>query len=523
MKLTNENIMHTAAEIEQFCGKHKVDKRQCKRVSLATEEILLNLQSHFGTEAEFYVSKKAYLGFPLLRISLKGESFDPLAAEGDDEYDDLMRNIILPEETKPTWKYVNGENRITFSVTRRIKRSTLFGGSLLPSLLAAILFALLCKVTPPSVETFMLEDVLSPVFSALMKLLVLVTGPVIFLSLLTGMLATDNINSLKKTGGNIILRFVVLTLMCIAASILVCRFVFPWERGGSAAFDFGELLTLVLSFIPDSIVSPFAEKNLLQIVFMALLSGIVLIMLGDRVKLVKDFINQLNVFVLRLMNTVSSVIPVLIFVSVAKSILENDLRDLAQVWKLVVSQYAIVIVICVLLLAYLVLRRHINPKKFINHIKPVLTVAFSTASGTASMEPNMKACGEMGVKDELTKLWVPLTHAMFAPSTVIPLIFGTFFMVEMYDVTVSFTWLVTFVILIFQFGFASAKVPGGIIAVFSILFVQLGIPSESIGLLAAANALVINIETAYGMFVRGFDIVDLAISTDCIDMEKFNS
>ena len=523
MKLTNENIMHTAEEMEQFCGQHKVDSRQCKRISLEIEEILLNLQAHFGCEAEYYSSKKSYLGFPLLRISLQGERFDPLASDSNDEYDEVMRSIIMPEDARPTWKYINGENRITVSVSRRVKRSTLFGGSLLPSLLAAVIFALLCKVTPPAMETFMLEDVLTPVFSALMKLLVLVTGPVIFLSLLTGILASDNLSSLKKTGGNIISRFVILTLISIAVCILMCRFVFPWERGGSVAFDFGELLTLILSFVPDSIVSPFADNNLLQIVFMALLSGIVLIMLGDRVKLVKEFIEQLNMFVLRLMNTVSSVIPVLIFVSVAKTILENDLRDLAQVWKLVVSQYAVVIIIGTLLVAYLWLRRRVKPKKFFSNVKPVLTVAFSTASSTAAMEPNMRACRDMGVSEDLSKLWVPLSHAMFSPSMVIPLVISTFFMVEMYNVTVSFTWLATLVILIFQFGFASSKVPGGIIAIYSILFVQLGIPIDSIGLLAATNALVINFTTAYGMLVREFDIVDLAMGTGCMDMEKFNS
>lgn len=103
--------------------------------------------------------------------------------------------------------------------------------------------------------------------------------------------------------------------------------------------------------------------------------------------------------------------------------------------KLVVSEYAVVIIIDVLLL-YLFLHRRIRPKKFLSHVKPVLTVAFATASSTATMESNMKACNDMGVNTDLSKLWSPL---------------------------------------------------------------------------------------AYGMLVREFDIVDLAASTSCIDMEKFNS
>ena len=523
MKLANENIVRTVEEMEQFCSRHKVGKRQCKRISLAIEEILLNLQSNFGSDAEFSCTKKSYLGFPVLRISLKGKPFNPLPAEDEDEYSRILCSLVSPEDTKTMWKYVNGENRITVSVSKHIKHINLFGGSLLPSLLAAIIFALLCKVLPPSVEAFMREDVLAPVFNAMMKLLIFVTGPVIFFSLLLGILAADDLDALKKTGGNIIIRFFVLTIIPTTVCILVSSFVFPWEHGGSATLNFGALLTLILSFVPDSIISPFAENNFLQIVFMALLSGGVLIMLGDRVWAVRELVNQLNIFILRLMNTVSAIIPVLIFVSVTKTLLENDLRDLAQIWKLVASEYALAIIFAALLLLYLFLRRHISPKKLLRHVKAVLIVAFSTASGTAAIEANMKACNDMGVNDELSKLWLPLAHAMFSPSMVIPLVFGTFFMAQLCDVTVSFTWIATLFLLVFQFGLVSPKIPGGIIAVYSVLFVQLGIPVDSIGLLAATSSLATNFLTAYGMLVREFDIIDLAASKGCIDMEKFNS
>ena len=523
MQLTNENIIQTAEKMGQFCSKHRVDEAKCKKISLAIEEILLNLQSHFGSDAEFYCTKKSYLGFPLLRIGLVGERFDPLPAESDDEYDSIMRSLVMTEDTNPTWKYVHGENRVTISVSKHVRRSTLFSGSLLPALLAALLFVLLCKAASPAVETFVLEDLLTPVFSAMMKLLIFVTGPVIFLSLLSGMIAADSLNALKKTGGIIILRFAILTVIAVAVCIIVSGFVFPWEHGSSAAINFGSLLTLVLSFIPDSIISPFAENNYLQIVFMAVLYGIILIMLGDRVKMVREFIDQLNVFTLRLMNAVSAFIPVLIFVSVSKTVLESDLREIARIWKLVVAEYALGLILTVLLLLYLSLRRHISPKKFLSHVKPVLSVAFSTGSGTAAMEFNIKACHDMGVNEDLSRLWLPLAHVIFSPSVVIPLVFGTFFMAELCGVSVSFPWIATLSILVFQFGFVSPKVSGGLIAIYSILFVQLGIPLDSIGLLIATNALVTNVLTAYGMLVREVDIVDLAVSTGCMDMEKFNS
>lgn len=523
MRLTNESILRSVEEMRVFCSRHKAGSRQCKRISLEVEEVLLNFQEHFGTEAEYEVTMKSYLGFPLLRIGLRGESFDPLSVGEDDEYYEVMHNLVSFEDAKPTWRYVNGENRVTISVSRRVNRSTIFSGPLVLSLVAAVTFVLLCRFLPAEIVTLMLEDVITPMFSAMMRLLVGVTGPVVFLSLVTGILATGSISALKKTGGKIMKHVAILTLLSILVSTAVCRLFFSWQSGGSTAFDLGEMLTLILSFIPESITAPFADNNLLQIVFMAVLTGIVLIMLEERVKPVKELITYLNVFAQRTMNAVSAVIPVLIFVSVVKSLLESSPQQLAEIWKLIAAQYSSAIVCGVLMLVYIKLRRGVSLRKLIAKIKPVLTVTFTTASGTAAMEPNFKACHEMGVDDEFAKLCVPLTHVMFSPAIVVSLIGGVLFMVDMYDVTVSLSWLITFGILIFQFGFASAKVPGGIIAIYSILFLQLGIPTDSIGILAAANALIINFTSAYGMLVRDCDIIDLAFATNSIDVEKFNS
>ncbi len=52
---------------------------------------------------------------------------------------------------------------------------------------------------------------------------------------------------------------------------------------------------------------------------------------------------------------------------------------------------------------------------------------------------------------------------------------------------------------------------------------RLKLPPCRNGEFAAANALVINFTTAYGMLVRECDIYDHACGTNCIDMEKFNS
>jgi Na+/H+-dicarboxylate symporter len=68
-------------------------------------------------------------------------------------------------------------------------------------------------------------------------------------------------------------------------------------------------------------------------------------------------------------------------------------------------------------------------------------------------------------------------------------------------------------ILVVQLSIASPKVPGGIMATFTILLNQLGMPLDAVGMLMVANVFFVNIEAALGMVIRDLDLLDLAYQT----------
>ena len=65
-------------------------------------------------------------------------------------------------------------------------------------------------------------------------------------------------------------------------------------------------------------------------------------------------------------------------------------------------------------------------------------------------------------------------------------------------------------VLVTQLSIASPKVPGGIMATFTILLGQLGMSSDVIGLLMIANVFIVNALTGLAMVIRSAELEEFS-------------
>ena len=109
---------------------------------------------------------------------------------------------------------------------------------------------------------------------------------------------------------------------------------------------------------------------------------------------------------------------------------------------------------------------------------------------------------------------------MFSPSTVFPLVVAAFYSSEFSGTAISPFQLLIVYILVVQLSIASPKVPGGIMATFTILLNQIGLPLDAVGMLMVANVFCVNIDAALGMVIRNLDLLDLAYQTAGQDQQQ---
>lgn len=512
-KLTGKEINEAIEEIREYFTNCKVDEKDVLRLSLLLEEALLRYRDKFGEDLDVLMRTSRFSNKVTFKI--RADKYNPLIEDEENNIlsSEFVSGLLEAEETTTTHRYHSGINEIVAEAQKVKKNIKIPGGAITVAIVLAILAAVITKrLLPESLANTLTNEIAAPLLSKLMGVITLITGPLIFISVLSGICALDDIATLSSIGLKAIGRFLKITIIMITFSVLVSMLFFPGFSFTSAgAFNGAEIFKMLLDLIPQDLVSPFVENKIIQIIVIATIIGIAMLVLGEKIPRLRNIVSEINYLIFDIMNIVSKVIPFTVFLSIYKSVAVNDFKDILEVWKIVVSSLVIMVPFTFAMVAYVCLKRKLNMKKFLHDIAPSAIIGFTTASGTLAMTKNFEIGKDVLKKDEkLVNFWVPLSHAMFSPSVVVPLITAAFFACNYYGTPLSLSQLLILYILVTQLSIASPKVPGGIVATFAILLGQLGMSTDIVGLLMVSNVFIVNAMTGLAMIIRTTELEEFS-------------
>lgn len=516
MKLSNENIDKTLEIIQKFFEEAQVSSKDRLKINLVLEESLLRYQDYLGSDHEFKIATDTRFGSPKVKISIKGKPFNPLEEKENDESSifspEIMKNLMHYENVDTIYSYENGYNELCTVTPKERKKVKIPGGSITIAILVAIAFSFLVNFLPQNIKTFLVESVADPLFSAIMSLIVAVNIPLVFISIISSVCTIGDISTFNTIGSKVIVRFFVVMFAIAGVSIGICEMFFPViSLESNTSFALEAIIDLFLSVIPKNLIKPFVEENIMQVVIIALLVSSCVVFLGDRVKNLKSIIIESNGVIFRIMALVLKLLPFTIFLIVFKTLLITTTSDILSIWKIVAAAYTIYLVISLIMLIRLAIKYKISIKDFIQKNSPTLIISFVTGSGTAAMASNFDVCKKnLNIDEKFCDFWIPLSHSLFSPGTVISMVVYAFFSAVFYNVDLPIAELIIVAFLAVQLSICSPKVNGGNIAILTILLTQLGFPLEVIGTLVIADGFVNNLSGVFGMLVRNCEIFDVS-------------
>lgn len=517
MKLSNENIAQASSLAEKMLEEWGVDARNILQIRLAVEETLLKYQEAFGAEAVFAQKYIKRLNRIRLELFLPGERVDPFDT-GEEEQSQVLRGLLANMGVAPAWQYKNGENLILFTPKKK-KPSQM--ASLALSVILAFLCGGMCSFLPESVRTFLANEIISPVFNRFMGLLSAIAGPMVFLSIVWGIYSIGDMAAMGRIGKRMIGRFMLMTILLTLPACALAMPFFSLKTGDGGQFDFSELFQMVLDIVPGNFFTPFTEGNPLQIIFVAVLIGMAMLILGNKATIAAAFVEQSNYIIQLIMEAVSSFVPVFVFGSILNMILGNSFSVFLPAYKLVL---VMLMGDGVLLAVYLVLvctRRKVQPRVLVKKMMPTFLIALTTASSSAAFGVNMECCEkDLGIDKRIVNFGIPLGQVIFMPGASVMFLAVGFCMAEIYGVTVSPAWLATACLIAIVLAVAAPPIPGGALTCYTILFVQLKIPMEAVAVTIALNVILEFIATAVNLFCLQADLVELAAGLDMLDVRK---
>ncbi|MEE8508362.1 MAG: cation:dicarboxylase symporter family transporter, partial [Myxococcota bacterium] len=165
------------------------------------------------------------------------------------------------------------------------------------------------------VEEYLVEGALhigGAIFLASLKLLVV---PLVFVSLVCGTAALDDITKLGRIGGRTLALYLMTTAIAISLALLATSVVRPGDGFdlrtdvSFAAQQAPSLAETLINLFPSNPVRAMAEGNMLQIIVFAVLFGLAVTMAGNPGKRVLALFNDVNGVILRLVMLLMTMAP----------------------------------------------------------------------------------------------------------------------------------------------------------------------------------------------------------------------
>ena len=361
-------------------------------------------------------------------------------------------------------------------------------------LCAVALGALLGAVDPP------LGRAMRPVGDTFVKLVKMVIGPIIFLTIVLGISNIADLKKVGRVGGKALLYFEIVTTFALAIGLIVVNVTRPGAglaatsiAGGDAssvtaqgkALTFTEFLTHI---VPSSAIEAFAQGDILQIVFFSVLFGVALTALGESGRPLAAVLDTtLHVF-FRIVAIVMKVAPIGAFGAMAFTVGNFGLRTLWPLARLMLDVYLTMFLFIFVVLNLIARAYGFRLWTFLKYISEEILIVLGTSSSEAALPGMLEKLERYGCARSVVGLVVPTGYSFNLDGTSIYLSMATVFLAQVYDVDLSLRQQLAILAVLMVTSKGAAGVTGsGFIVLASTLQAMKVVPVEGIALLLGVD------------------------------------
>ncbi len=355
----------------------------------------------------------------------------------------------------------------------------------------------------------------APFGTIFISLLKLIAVPLVLTSLITGVASLSDLRKLSRIGGKTITIYVITTAIAVTIGLVIVNILQPGNnvpddmqiklqetyqadassRAGSAqeVKERGPLQPIVDMVPSNFFQSASSNRNMLQVVFIALLIGIGLIQIPKKkAKPVLDVFEGLNDVIIKLVDIIMLMAPIGVFALIAQTINTVAGEDPGQVAELLgaLGYYMIAVIIGLgihMAVTYTAILRSYSKmplKTFYTGIGPAQLLAFSTSSSGATLPVTMERCeDELGVSEEVSSFVLPLGATINMDGTALYQAVAAVFISQALGLDLDVGDQLTIVLTAVLASIGTAAVPGAGIIMLVIILEAIGVPSTGIRIL----------------------------------------
>jgi Na+/H+-dicarboxylate symporter len=380
------------------------------------------------------------------------------------------------------------------------------------------------------IEEYFINGVLElggRIFMASLKVLVV---PLVFVSIVCGTASMDDIHKLGRIGSKTMILYTLTTALAIAIAIVAALIVSPgtgFNMAMPASFQTNSappLLDVISNIFPSNPIKAMVDGEMLQIIVFAVLFGLALTLTGERGKRVMNTFNDLNEIILKMVMMLINFAPIGVFCLLAKVFAQQGFSAIVPMAKYFFVVLGVLLFHWILVYgSMLKLMTGLSPLKFFKRYREVPVFAFSTASSNATLPVNLEVTEKkLGVPNSIASFTIPLGATINMDGTAIMQGVATVFVAQVYAVPLGVTDYLMVILTATLASIGTAGVPGVGLVMLAMVFKQVNLPVEGIGLIIGVDRLLDMVRTAVNVTGDAVVSVIVAKSENQLDVATFN-
>ncbi|MGO2225398.1 dicarboxylate/amino acid:cation symporter [Psychrobacter celer] len=380
------------------------------------------------------------------------------------------------------------------------------------------------------VSTYITNGFLAIIGKLFVNSLKMLVVPLVLISLICGVCGIGDIRLLGRIGTKTFLIYMMTTALAIATAIglgLLFGIGKGMEVETEAAFEAKSappLLDVFANIVPSNPISAMANGDMLSIIFFAILIGISILMVGKPAKGLVQSLELINEVILKMVTIIMNLAPYGVFALLTKAMAELGL-DL--IWSLL--GYVAVLIgslafhFFITMMIVLKLFSGLSIKTFLAKMREVQIFAFSTSSSNATIPITLRTVTKrMGVNNSVASFTVPFGATINMDGTAIMQGTATIFIANIYGIDLGVTEYLTVILMSVLASVGTAGVPGVGLIMLSMVFAQVGLPIEGIGLILGVDRILDMLRTAVNVGGDAAVTAIVAKSEDKMDVAIYN-
>lgn len=371
---------------------------------------------------------------------------------------------------------------------------------------------------------------LKPIGTLFINLIKMLIVPLVFVTLVTGIIAMEDLKKMRRVGFKTFLVYLATTAIAIAIGLVVGIVLEPGvgvslEAASTMAVkEAPSLVDTFLNIITKNPFTSFANGNILQIIFFAIILGVSINLSGEKGEPAKKFFTSMSEAMYKMTEIVMAFAPFGVFALMAWVSASYGVDVLLSLGKVIFGVYlAAMIHILFTIGGGISLIGKLNPIKFFKGIVTAQTVAFTSTSSSGTLPITTQNTTEnLGVSKPVASFVLPLGATINMDGTALYQGVCAMFVAQAFGVELGMEEYLVIILTATLASIGTAGVPGAGLIMLTLVLTSVGLPIEGVAIIAGIDRILDMARTTVNVTGDAMVSVLIAKSENELDEDIYN-